>query len=342
MRVSVTGWQRDAAEADPGRFLRGFERLEALGYDGVWLNEFHFQRRGLPYPSPLLLAAAVFARTERLRVGTSVIVLPLHHPLFVAEQVAQLDHQSGGRIDVGIGRGTVSRAYDRLGLAVDGDTLRERFEEGYRVLRQAWTQPAVRHRGRFWTLDGVPVGPAPVQQPHPPLFVAGTTPDTIRFAARERLPLLLAAHPPEDEQLAGYRAAGGAPEPPGPVLTRHICIAATARAAADQVDHLLPRLRRRRQALAAQRGRPAAGAPLTDPPAADRERFLSREAVVGDPATCLAQITALAGETGAAELRCVFNGEGATGAEGAEARAGLFAGEVLPYLRRLRREDAST
>jgi alkanesulfonate monooxygenase SsuD/methylene tetrahydromethanopterin reductase-like flavin-dependent oxidoreductase (luciferase family) len=330
VRVSVTGWQRDAAEADPGRFLRHFQRLEALGFDGVWLNELHFQRQGLPYPSPLLLAAAVFARTERLRVGTSVIVLPLHHPLFVAEQVAQLDHQSGGRLDVGIGRGTISRAYARLGLDAGGDTLRERFEEGYRVLRQAWTQPAVRHRGRFWTLDGVPVGPAPVQQPHPPLFVAGTSPDTIRFAAREGLPLLLAAHPPEAEQLALYRAARGGPEPPpGPVLTRHVCIAPTARAAAEQVERLLPRLLSRRRALTAQRGRPAA-----DDPAADRERFLSREAVAGDPAACLAQLTSLAAATGAVELRCVFNGDGATPAGDVEALAGLFAREVLPHLRR--------
>ena len=330
MRISVTGWQRDAADADPRRFLPHLQRLEALGFDGVWLNEFHFQRQGLPYPSPLLLAAAVFARTERLRVGTSVIVLPLHHPLFVAEQVAQLDHQSGGRLDVGIGRGTVSRAYARLGIASDAATLRERFEEAYRVLRQAWTEPAVRHRGRFWTLDDVPVGPVPVQQPHPPLFVAGTSPDTIRFAAREGLPLLLAAHPPEAEQLALYRAAGrSGPPPPGPVLTRHICIAPTPRGAAEQVERLLPRLLSRRRALAAQRGRP-----VSDALPADREQFLSREAVAGDPAACLAQLTSLAVETGAAELRCVFNGDGATRADDAEARAGLFAREVLPHLRR--------
>jgi alkanesulfonate monooxygenase SsuD/methylene tetrahydromethanopterin reductase-like flavin-dependent oxidoreductase (luciferase family) len=334
MRVSVTGWQRDAADADPGRFLRHVAALDALGYDGVWLNEFHFQRGGLPYPSPLPLAAAIFARTERLRVGTSVIVLPLHHPLLVAAEVAQLDHLSGGRVDVGIGRGTISRAYGRLGLALDGESLRERFEEGYRLLLSAWAQPEVRHRGRFWTLDGVPAGPPPWQRPHPPLFVAGTSADTLRFAAAEGLPLLLAPQPPEAEQLAAYREAAGdgaARALPGPVLTRHVCIAPDAQRAALRLERLLPALLRRRRALAAQRGRPA-----TAPPAAEAlagaARFRSQEVVAGDPAACLAQITALAAATGAAELRCVFNGDGATGPDAALALATLFAREVLPAL----------
>jgi len=328
MRVSVTGWQRDAADADPGRFLRHFAALDALGYDGVWLNELHFQRGGLPYPSPLPLAAAIFARTERLRVGTSVIVLPLHHPLLVAAEVAQLDRLSGGRVDVGIGRGTISRAYARLGLTLDGAALRERFEEGYHLLLSAWAQPEVRHRGRFWTLDGVPAGPPPWQRPHPPLFVAGTSADTLRFAAAERLPLLLAPQPPEAEQLATYRRAAGdgaGAALPGPVLTRHVCIAPDARRAAERLERLLPDLLRRRQALAAQRGRPPAGA----------ARLRSQEVVAGDPADCLAQITALATATGAAELRCVFNGDGATGPDAALALATLFAREVLPALRSL-------
>ncbi|MFP3442855.1 LLM class flavin-dependent oxidoreductase, partial [Pantoea sp. SIMBA_133] len=76
------------------------------GFDGIWFNEFHFSRDTLPYPSTLLLGADILARTERLRFGTSILVLPLYHPLLLAEQIAQLDFQSGGRVDVGIGRGT--------------------------------------------------------------------------------------------------------------------------------------------------------------------------------------------------------------------------------------------
>src|SRR5262245_53716321 len=332
MRVSVTGWQRDAADADPGRFLRHFAALDALGFDGVWLNELHFQRQGLPYPSPLPLAAAIFARTERLRVGTSVVVLPLHHPLLAAAELAQLDHLGGGRLDVGIGRGTISRAYGRLGLTLDGAALRERFEEGYHLLLDAWSQPEVRHRGRHWALDGAAAGPPPWQHPHPPLFVAGTSEDTLRFAAAEGLPLLLATQPPEAEQLAAYRAAAGeagARALPGPVLTRHVCIAPDASRAAAQLERLLPGLLRRRRALAAQRGRPATVPGAEEGAAAER---LRAEVVAGDPAACLAQITALAAATGAAELRCVFNGDGATGPDEALGLATLFAREVLPAL----------
>ena len=106
MRVDLAGFTRGAKRLDHGAVLDFCARMDRLGYDGIWFNEFHFQQPPDPYPSTLLLAAGIFARTERMRVGTSILVLPLYHPFLLAEQIAQLHWQSGGRFDLGIGRGT--------------------------------------------------------------------------------------------------------------------------------------------------------------------------------------------------------------------------------------------
>lgn len=143
VRVGLAGFGREASgltTGDTAPILRIAARADSLGFDSIWFNELRFND-GQRFPSPPLLAAAVFARTERLRVGTSVMVLPLHHPLDLAEQLAQVDWQSSGRLDVGIGRGSASpHAYRALG--VDPETTRERFEACYDALIEAWTSPS--------------------------------------------------------------------------------------------------------------------------------------------------------------------------------------------------------
>ena len=89
MRIDLAGWTREATRGSHREFLALFERAERLGFEGVWFNEFRVPDTPWPYPSPLLLAAALLARTERLRVGTSVLVLPLFHPLLLAEEIAE-------------------------------------------------------------------------------------------------------------------------------------------------------------------------------------------------------------------------------------------------------------
>jgi alkanesulfonate monooxygenase SsuD/methylene tetrahydromethanopterin reductase-like flavin-dependent oxidoreductase (luciferase family) len=330
MRIDLAGWTREATLGDHREFLRLFEHADRLGFDGVWFNEFHFRREGLPYPSTLLLAAAVFARTARLRVGLSILVLPLYHPLMLAEQVAQLDYQSGGRIDVGIGRGTDPATF--LALEIDPVTSRERFEACCDIMRRAWVAPTVSARTDFWRFDGVGVGPEPVQRPHPPLYVAGSTKGTLAFAAVQELPLLLSLEPPEGKQLALYREAlaeSGRPSRlAGSSLSRYVCIGATRAAAERQLDDLLPRLHCRRVGFATARGTPA-----DQVPPIDRDRFKREQAIVGDPQGCHDRIVALARELGTGELRCVFNGNGVLGNAAALAGMDLFAREVLPALR---------
>jgi alkanesulfonate monooxygenase SsuD/methylene tetrahydromethanopterin reductase-like flavin-dependent oxidoreductase (luciferase family) len=334
MRIGLSGWGREVAFEQAGAspqahrdFMSVMAEADRLGFDSVWFAELHFQREELPYPDPLLLAAAVLARTERLRVGASVLVLPLHHPMILAEQIAQLDRMSGGRVDVGIGRGSVNpRTYAVLG--VDPETTRERFQTAYELLVRAWTEPTVSHDGPFWRFADVEVGP-PVQQPHPPIYVAGYTAETVRFTLERRLALLLSIEPPEERQLALLRPMLAAAGLPFPTLrlsyTRYVCIGRTRREADALVDDLLPRLHERRRNFARQRGQ--------DPDALERrsrERFLAEQAIAGTPEECIAQIQNLALAQRCSHLRCIFNGGGELDLPATLAGITLFGREVLP------------
>ena len=329
MRIDLAGWTREATLGDHQAFLSLFERADRLGFDGVWFAEFHFRER-LPYPSTLLLAAALFARTERLRIGTSVLVLPLHHPLALAEQLAQLDFQSAGRLDIGIGRGTDPESFAALGI--DHATARERFEQAFAVLRAALSDQKASAADGPWRFADVPIGPPPVQRPHPPIHVAGSTAETLRFAVAHDLPLLLSLEPPEARQLAIYREELARAGKPGALarssLSRYVCVGATQAEAAERVDELLPRLYRRRLAFAAARG----VAP-SDVPSLDRDAVLRDQVIHGDPEACHAAIVGLRETSGIGALRCVFNGNGVLDNGAALAGMELFAAEVLPALR---------
>lgn len=330
MRIDLAGWTREATLGDHQAFLSLFERADRLGFDGVWFAEFHFRER-LPYPSTLLLAAALFARTERMRIGTSVLVLPLHHPLVLAEQLAQLDVQSGGRLDIGIGRGTDPETFATLGI--DHASARERFEAAFGILRSALTTQRASASDGPWRFEEARIGPAPIQQPHPPIYVAASTAGTLKFAVDHDLPLLLSLEPPEARQLAIYRDELARSGRPGALarssLSRYVCIGATRAEAVQRIDELLPRLYRRRLAFAAARG----VAPNEVPPL-DREAVLRDQVIHGDPEACHAAIVGLRETSGIGALRCVFNGNGVLDNGTALAGMELFAREVLPALRR--------
>jgi probable F420-dependent oxidoreductase len=156
------------------------ELAEELGFDTVMVGHHHFLDGQISDPFTLL--AAIAARTERLRVATAVFLLPLHHPLQVAERVATLDQLSGGRVSLGVGSGWNPNEYQAF-----GSSLRERgarMDESLGLLRRAWTESEVEGTGRFWRFAPVAVHPRPVQRPFPPLWVAGNAPAAIDRAAR--------------------------------------------------------------------------------------------------------------------------------------------------------------
>jgi alkanesulfonate monooxygenase SsuD/methylene tetrahydromethanopterin reductase-like flavin-dependent oxidoreductase (luciferase family) len=188
---------------------------EALGYESVWIAEHHFNDYGL-CPAPQVLAAFLAARTRTLRLGMGVSLLPLHHPVDLAEQLAVLDVISGGRLDVGIGRGGTLQDYQTF--RADRGEARLRIEEGIALMQQCWTGAPFDFNGQFHSAERLHVRPRPVQRPHPPLFVAANSEDSVLSAARLGLPTLSSFFVPVPELQRRrdlYRAtarAAGRPE----------------------------------------------------------------------------------------------------------------------------------
>jgi alkanesulfonate monooxygenase SsuD/methylene tetrahydromethanopterin reductase-like flavin-dependent oxidoreductase (luciferase family) len=160
---------------------------EALGYDSVWIAEHHFNDYGL-CPAPPVLAAFLAARTSKIRLGMGVSLLPLHHPVDLAEQLAVLDVASGGRVDVGIGRGGTLQDYQTF--RSERADARQRIEEGIALMQQCWTGAPFDFNGQFHSAERLHVRPRPVQRPHPPLFIAANSEDSVLSAARLGLPTL--------------------------------------------------------------------------------------------------------------------------------------------------------
>lgn len=185
------------------------EAADTWGLDGVWLGEIHFNGTRSVQSAPMALASFMAARTRRLRIGTAVTVLPLANPLRIAEEVATVDHLTGGRFDFGIGRSGSPRAYDVLNISYSESQAR--FEEALAILREAWKGQPFSHEGKFYRFDNVVVAPSPVQKPHPPLRMAANSPETFGVVGRMGLPLFVGLRdldiPELAHHLVSYRAA---------------------------------------------------------------------------------------------------------------------------------------
>lgn len=154
---------------------------ERLGYDSVLPAEHHFSEYGY-CASPQVSLAAVAARTSKIRLGTGVVVLPFHNPVRVAEDFAFIDLMSDGRVDLGVGRGYQPMEYRGFGL--DQTQSREIFHEGMQVLHKCWTEERFSFHGKHYHFDDICVRPKPLQQPHPPIYMACLSPDTFEIAGR--------------------------------------------------------------------------------------------------------------------------------------------------------------
>jgi probable F420-dependent oxidoreductase len=154
---------------------------ETSGFDSCFFGEHHQDKDGF-LPSPLIVATAVAAHTTRLRVGTSVILLPLHHPVRVAEDVITLDLVSKGRVILGVGIGY--QAADFRAFAVPMEHRVTLFEEGVEIIRQCWTGERFSFRGKHYTLEDVQIRPRPFQRPAPPLWIGASVPAAARRAGR--------------------------------------------------------------------------------------------------------------------------------------------------------------
>jgi alkanesulfonate monooxygenase SsuD/methylene tetrahydromethanopterin reductase-like flavin-dependent oxidoreductase (luciferase family) len=162
---------------------------ERLGFHSAWIGEHHFNSLGV-MSCPDVALAYIAARTERIRLAPAVTVLPLHHPIRVAEQWATLDLVSGGRVDFATGRGYDRGEYEPLGANFNDNAVS--FAEGLDVLRRLWSGERVSHHGKFWNFDNIAITPQPVQRPIP-IHVASFSPPTIELAARHGFGLVIAA-----------------------------------------------------------------------------------------------------------------------------------------------------
>lgn len=163
---------------------------ERLGYHSAFSVEHHFTGFG-QVSAVLSLMSYLAGKTSTIRLGTAVLVLPWHNPVLLAEQIATVDLLSGGRLDLGVGRGY--RPNEFHGFDIDpGDEANERYTECLDVLMKCWTaEGRFSHEGRFWSYRDVTVEPAPVQSPHPPIWVGAGSEESVRRAARNGHRLLV-------------------------------------------------------------------------------------------------------------------------------------------------------
>jgi alkanesulfonate monooxygenase SsuD/methylene tetrahydromethanopterin reductase-like flavin-dependent oxidoreductase (luciferase family) len=183
----------------PGRtqreaFEEGFAQIDAAerwGLDAIWLAELHFDPQRSVLSAPLSIASAVGARTERIKIGIAVQVLPLCHPLRLAEEAATVDHISRGRLIFGVGRSGLPRTYEDYGVSYAES--RERFAEVLDIVELAWTQPNFSYAGRYYTFKHITVAPQPLQQPYPPIRIAAASPDTYPAAGARGVPIFINA-----------------------------------------------------------------------------------------------------------------------------------------------------
>lgn len=174
--------------SDPHEVARLGVRAEELGFDSVWVNHhvlnvgYVRERLGeRPYHDALVMLTWLAAQTSRVRLGTSVLVLPYLHPMVLAKELATLDHLSGGRLTVGVGVGSLPEENAALGVAYD--TRGAYCNEFLEVMRRLWTEERASFHGRFFDFEDLISSPKPLQRPHPPIVVGGNRPPALRRVA---------------------------------------------------------------------------------------------------------------------------------------------------------------
>jgi alkanesulfonate monooxygenase SsuD/methylene tetrahydromethanopterin reductase-like flavin-dependent oxidoreductase (luciferase family) len=179
----------------PGRtegeaFDEAMEQVDAaerLGLDVMWLAELHFEPRRSVLSAPLSIASAIAARTRRIKIGIAVQVLPLCHPLRLAEEAATVDQLSRGRLIFGVGRSGVAQTYEAYGVSYAES--RDRFREILDIVERAWTEASFSYEGKYHRFRNVAVVPKPYQKPTPPIRIAASTPDTFPAIGRRGAPI---------------------------------------------------------------------------------------------------------------------------------------------------------
>ena len=234
------------------------EAYDRFGFYAYHLAEHHGTPLGLA-PSPGLIMAAVAQRTKRLRFGPLVYLLPLYHPLRLIEEICMLDQMSGGRLEVGVGRGVSPIEVGFFG--VDPANGARQFPEALRVIKQGLTSDVLTFEGEFYSFKGVPMVLKPVQKPHPPHWYGVTSPEASVWAAVEKANIATLVPAAAARTIADrFRVEWtklGHPQQPAPLigLIRHIVLAETEADALATAERAYRRWRRHMELLWVQHGR---------------------------------------------------------------------------------------
>lgn len=167
-----------APQIQPGHVTTAARKCEAMGVHSFWVID----RIAYDNLEPFTVLAAASAVTEKIRIGTSVLLAALRHPTLLAKTVATLDLLSRGRVTLGIGFG--SRENDFTAVEIPFHGRGSRAEEALRLMKRLWTEEGVTHRGRFFQVENLTIGPRPIQSPHPPIWMGGSAEAVLRRAAR--------------------------------------------------------------------------------------------------------------------------------------------------------------
>jgi alkanesulfonate monooxygenase SsuD/methylene tetrahydromethanopterin reductase-like flavin-dependent oxidoreductase (luciferase family) len=311
---------------------------DELGFDYVVLAEHHFSNYGFD-PNPLMLVPAMAAQTERVRFSTAVVVLPLRHPLQVAEDIAMLDVLTNGRIEVGFGTGYQQYEFERFRVPLDQN--RAIFEEGLEVVIKALSQPGFSHEGRYYHIPETTILPRPVQQPHPPFWRATSSVETMAQALRNGMKVISGGTTSTMARVVGSWHAfqdavdqSGLDWPQEFIVQRGVYVAESEREAREQVRqgvwHIRTAEALRRNELPVDHGR--AMTPTADVGEVADLDFLYDEWLFGTPDSVMAKIERLTHETGMTYLNCAF-AVGQIPQEKILQSMRLFAYEIMPRFR---------
>jgi alkanesulfonate monooxygenase SsuD/methylene tetrahydromethanopterin reductase-like flavin-dependent oxidoreductase (luciferase family) len=314
---------------------------ETLGFESVWPVEQHFNAELSISPAPLLTLSAVAERTQRLRLGIAIVLLSLSHPVRVAEEIATLDVISNGRVEFGVGRGSIPTHFTGYGLRQSES--RERMLESLDLILHAWKSDRFSFQGRFWTVEHAEIVPKPVQQPHPPLRIAANSPDTFEWAGRQGHPIFVASQVNPfrkiKELLPIYhqaRNAAGLQEPSAEDVTLlgPLYVAEEP----DQLRRELePSIKRFLQSISSIY---ATAGPLPEgriKEVLERVRQMTYEkvcevmAIFETPDACVARLKQYQQEFGMGRMICWFNPGGMVAHEHVMRSMELFAKKVMPH-----------
>ena len=319
------------------RAVEQAEAAEQLGFDSIWLAEHHFSSYGY-CPYPLLMAVKIGERTQRMRIGTAVVVLPLHHPLQLAEEIAMADVLTSGRMDIGIGRGYQPYEFERVGLDIANNTTM--YDEAVEVLEKALRGESFTYDGQFYNFPETTIFPTPVQQPRPPFWVASQQPSSVEDSVRRGYNVITGGSGTSASMVAKFRAhfdeavqKHEVAQAPTFGVQRQVYVTETDEEAQKEAHQSLWHTRVARH-LRAGTGRVEQGRAIAEPLAGEptEEEVLDTGVIFGSPETCLRKIREYRDIAGVEHFNCSF-WVGSLSQEQVLTSMELFAQHVMPHLR---------